>query len=71
MTTLPETGQTIIFDKTPPGSYTRPGEEYRVSVSGQGKRRTFHFRSVACGSGTFDQAWAVARSSWRVVEDDA
>lgn len=63
MTHLPQNGQIIIFTVTPPGSYTRVGEAYRVECD----KYDFRFVSVDRGSSTYDRPHMVARSQWRVA----
>lgn len=64
---LPATGQTIIFDKVPAGSYCTAGVAYQVTAP----RRPggdFHFVRADGSSGTYDRAWAVRAAKWRVLE---
>jgi hypothetical protein len=51
-----EVGKVVTFAKVPPGSYTRPGEQYIVESK---TKKQAYFRSVARGSGTYDNAWAI------------
>ena len=67
MTNLPKNGQIIIFEQTPIGSYTRPGEAYRVHHNGK-KGHDYRFESVDRGSATYDRPHLVARSVWHEVE---
>lgn len=62
----PKHGQIIAFTVVPTGSYTRPGEAYRVEHNGK-KGHDFRFVSVERGSSTYDRPWAVARSQWQVA----
>lgn len=63
---LPQNGQIIIFTVTPPGSYTRAGEAYRVEHNGK-KGHDYRFVSVDRGSSTYDRPHMVARSQWQVA----
>lgn len=63
---LPHNGQIITFSVTPPGSYTRTGEAYRVEHNGK-KGHDYRFVSVERGSSTYDRPHMVARSQWHAA----
>lgn len=43
-------GSVVEFEKTPPGSWTRPGEKYKVSKG----RTHVHYENQRTGGGTYD-----------------
>lgn len=49
-------GQTVVFKKTPAGSYTKAGEKYIVESKSHGQ---VYFRNQQTKGGTFDKAWAI------------
>lgn len=63
--TAPAHNQVIVFTKAPPSSYVTEGVAYRVDRPRA--KGAFRFVNVERGSATFDPAWAVARSEWRVA----
>ncbi len=63
---MPQHGQIITFSTIPTGSWCSVGVAYRVDRPKN--RGSFRFERVGVGTATIDQAWAVARAVFAVVE---
>lgn len=61
---IPEEGQTIVFAKSPVGSFARIGEKYEVSINGT-KITLKH----ATGATTHDHLYAYRVARWEVVDE--
>ena len=57
-------GCTVVFTKKPAGSWLTENVPYVVEANGG---QTCHFRNLATGGGTYDEAWAIERAEFIVL----
>jgi hypothetical protein len=57
-------GSMVVFTRKPLGSWLTEGVPYVVEANGG---ETCHFRNLATGGGTYDEAWAIEGAEFEVV----